>query len=355
MTKYLATAVCLLVIVVSVQSYRLGKAGHSVLPLPGFLSLSAPGQDAVDGHGGGSTAGTAATTEKNGESQQTAKSAGEKETTKPEGLETSAAHPGRKRGKIAHAATENTQPGRVSDREDARNRKTRKDNEWQELQARAQDAIQNGDYEAALALLANSIEQNPNNPKAYAALAQVYRNLGMTQEQIDLCLEWASQMPDSGMPHYLLARAYDQLGYKEQALSELAQFSDISSGNLEAYSKLAQMYRQMGMVQEEQAILASWASEAPMSPDAHRALADYYRRTGELNQAVAEYATVVELQPGNANAYVNLGDTYQRMGLWADAQAQYAAALEINPSGLDTYLRLASSYQIGRASCRERV
>jgi len=265
------------------------------------------------------------------------------EEPEEEGAEGTASNRGRGKRKGLHSAADTTAAkGKKRGGEDD-SKRARAVQRSKRLLNQARDAIHNGDFEAAQALLEESLEQDTKNRQAYRGLAQLQSKLGLSQEAMQTYRDWIEAMPGDALPHYMLATAYEQVGLDAEAYQELLQFSQISAGDLPSYPMTASLMRRLGMRAEEGATLEAWAQVAPESPDAHRALADYYRRRGNYGAAVSEYEEVAALMPGNVNARMNLANALERVGLHGDAQAQYLAALEMRPNDVAIRLQWAAS------------
>ena len=215
------------------------------------------------------------------------------------------------------------------------------------LLANARQGIEAGEYENALELLDQSIEADPLNGQAYRTLANLYRALGMTEEERQVYYDWMEASPRNSLPHYYLASTYQRLGMSGEALGELIQFLDVSAGDPTSYPLAASLYRRLGMPEEEGGILQTWVDGAPESAQAHGALASYYRRNRDYPAALNEYQIVLGLAPGNVGGHVGLATVYQQMGYHAEAQAEYLTALELRPGDLGVRMRLAESYRRG--------
>jgi tetratricopeptide (TPR) repeat protein len=206
-------------------------------------------------------------------------------------------------------------------------------------------AIDNGDYGRALELLAKSLETDPTNRQAYRSLAQLQRNLGLPEAELETLREWMDAMPGDALPHYELAAAHARQGQYDEAVASLRQFQEISQGSGSSYPMAASLYRRLGMHDEEGAALMAWSAADPDAADAYRALGDYYRRNGDFASAIAEYQQVLDIQPGNYEAHVNMANAYSRMGQYPEAVSQYMSAIDLRPGDLGARRQLADTYR----------
>ncbi len=211
--------------------------------------------------------------------------------------------------------------------------------------ASARQSLRQGDYASALAQLQTAEQSASLNGKEYKALAQAYNDLGMADEALRTYQDWSHAHPNDPQSYLSLARAYESLGMNTEAASQLALYQEMAGGKTDSYANAAALYRRLGMTSQEGALLSDWVGTSPGSTQAHLAMADYYRRTGNLPSAMAEYQSILQTAPGNVNAHMNLAQTYQQMGQYAEAQAVLVSALQLQPGNADIYLRLGESYR----------
>ena len=214
-----------------------------------------------------------------------------------------------------------------------------------QLYNQARKLIQTGSYEAAAAALEESIATDPSNASSYRTLGALYRQLGMTAEEMQVYADWSAARPEDPLAHYYLANAYLRMGADAEVLAELGQFQELSADNLAAYPMAASLYRRLGMPDAEGAVLAQWVDDVPQSFDARQALAQHYQRTGQPEYALAEYQAAVSLIPDNVQARANLAAAYARLDMFSQAQAEYGNAIALRPNDAGLHYQLAEMYR----------
>jgi tetratricopeptide (TPR) repeat protein len=214
-----------------------------------------------------------------------------------------------------------------------------------QLYNQARKLIQMGSYDAAAAALEESLVANASNASSYRTLGALYRQLGMTAEEMEVYADWSAARPEDPLAHYYLANAYLRMGADPDVLSELDQFQELSADNLAAYAMAASVYRRMGMPDAEGVVLEAWVDQVPQSFDARQALAQHYQRSGQYEAALAEYQAAVTLIPDNVQAHANLGSAYARVGLYSEAQTEYATAISLRPNDAGLHYQLAEMYR----------
>jgi tetratricopeptide (TPR) repeat protein len=212
---------------------------------------------------------------------------------------------------------------------------------WQE----ARDAREAGEYDRAVELLNESIEQDPLNKQAYRDLAGVYRTMGMQAEELQTYQDWIDASPNDPLAHYMAASAYERYGMDQEAYARVADFQRLNAGDVSTYPMAASMYSRLGMKDQQGAVLESWVSDVPGSLDARRALGQYYQSQGDHAAALAQYGAAAELVPGNAAAHVDMARAYTGLGEYDAAEGELMVATELRPDDLGIQLQLGKTRQ----------
>jgi tetratricopeptide (TPR) repeat protein len=179
----------------------------------------------------------------------------------------------------------------------------------------AEAAIDQGDREQAIRLLAAAIEANPEFTPAYTRLGELQFQGG----------DYAGAERTYASLVELEPRVFDHQYFHGLALHHLGRLSSA----IRAY-------------------LRALAIDS-MSFDAHLNLASAYLQLEEHAQALPYARRAVELEPDSGRAWANLGSAlaaHARQDTDLEAVRAYETAAEL--------IRITPD-QIGRASCRERV
>lgn len=214
-----------------------------------------------------------------------------------------------------------------------------------QLHVQGRKLIQQGDYDAAVMALQASIAADGTNASSYRALGALYRQLGMTTEELQLYADWSAARPEDALAQYYMASALLRMGADAEVLDALGRFEELSADNLAAYPMSASLYRRLGMPEAEGMVLEAWVDQVPQSFDARQALAQHYQRTGHHEAALAEYQMAVGLIPDNVQAHANLGSAYARLGFYPEAQTSYATAISLRPHDAALHYQLGEVYR----------
>ncbi len=212
-----------------------------------------------------------------------------------------------------------------------------------ELVRSAQELMKSGNVDPARAALQQSLRADPKNGTAWHQLAQIERQSGNAEAELNTYKQWAEAQPGEKLARYLAAEACIRNGMNDQALKYLTDFQELGRDDPQSSAMVAGLYEQMHMPAEQGEVLRQWASTAPDSPDAHRVLGDYYRQAGQSDLAVAEFQQMVALQPNDPNPYMQLGSTYMQMGKTDEALTQFLTAVSLRPNSTEALTRLAGA------------
>lgn len=163
-----------------------------------------------------------------------------------------------------------------------------------EVLLQADEQASAGNYDTALALFHDVLEDDPTSAPAYIGIGEVYIEQG----------SYAEAEPAFARAAKLEPRNFD------------AQFGHALS--LQMLKRFVEAVR-------------AYHRSLTIDPDSARAnlnLATTYLQMDEPNHAIVFAEKAVEVDPGNGPAWVNLGVAYERVDRWADAADAYVAASE---------------------------
>lgn len=203
--------------------------------------------------------------------------------------------------------------------------------------------LEDGNYEEALSLLDQSLEENPGDRRAYVNMARIYRMMGMEDEELGVYSDWAAAIPDSPEPHYHLARVYERMGFDGEAAAQVDAALALAGEDPRVFAQTALLYRRLGLREDERDILTEWVGSMPDSASAHVALGGHYTQMGDHEAALAEYRAASQLEPDNPQTHLGLASLYQDMNRFDDALDSLFAAAELRPDDPYIQFRIASS------------
>jgi len=199
----------------------------------------------------------------------------------------------------------------------------------------------NEQYDKAIELLTQGVEQVRNNAQLYSFLSVAYARSGDLQGSVDANLKVLESQPNNNGAMRNLALLYRDLGdmnlatqYAEQSIAAT------DPGNLAEVKALrqlaAQLYQTAGKL--DQAIVHYEAIRAldPQDVAALNVLANLYLTKQDLDRAVATLQALAELEPGNYEHPYAIAQILQQEGRFDEALRQAEQALALAPEEAKT-------------------
>ena len=179
------------------------------------------------------------------------------------------------------------------------------------LYSRARLASLEGDYPAALNLLRDAIELDPDSAFLHASLAEVKFKIGQVQEALEY-IDKAIKLDPSYRPPYLVA------------------------GSVMAAS---------GKDAEAVVYLRKAVELDPAKEDAYFQLAVSLTRLFEYEEAVSTLKALIKINSDSVLGYYYLGKTYGQMKLYREAVGYFSKTLELRPDFDQAAIDMAAAYE----------
>jgi predicted O-linked N-acetylglucosamine transferase (SPINDLY family) len=206
-------------------------------------------------------------------------------------------------------------------------------------------ANQTGHHQAAIDLIGQALEINPND-------ASYHSNRGNAQQklkQFDAAVSSYERAIEL-KPDY--ADAYSNRGISLQKLGKLDAAVDSYKSAIELCPDFAEAYSNLGnamieLKQFEDAI-ASYEKAIELKPDYYEGYSNRGNALHKLKQfesAVASYDKAIELKPDYADAFSNRGIALQKLKQFEAAVNSYEKAIELKPDFADAYANLGNALQ----------
>jgi len=253
-------------------------------------------------------------------------------------------------------------------------------------------ACQVRQYDAGLALIAESIALNPN-AIYYNNFGNMLCECGRLNEAIESYRQAVTLTPDYPEAHNNLGNALREARRPQASMLSCAQAIELRPGYAEAYNNLGNALQDM---QELDAAAASYSKAVTLKPDyaqAYNNLGNVQRALGRVDEAIASYRQAVSLMPqlriahhslglalrergslseaiaslrhglgdGDANAHNSLGSALRDAGELDEAIAQFEAAVALDPklaiahNNLGGALKQRRAFEAAIASCRRAL
>ena len=193
----------------------------------------------------------------------------------------------------------------------------------------AQANVTRGDFNAAISLLEQALQQQSNHKAARKALIQLLMRQARSKEAEDHIATFARLYPQETEPTFLRAALAFQNGQIPQAASFAQQCLERGDKRAEVYQLLAICeYLQQQYEQFELHINAA-AKHNPLDAEPHYHLGRYYFENKRYEAALARFTTVFKLQPDHYKAHYYAGLVYEGQYQWEQAKQAYQSCIGI--------------------------
>ncbi len=181
------------------------------------------------------------------------------------------------------------------------------------LQAQNKD-IENllfaGEYQKAIPLIEQQIQQNKNNSKLYFLLAKAYENSNQNKQAIDNYRKAIKLQPNYPVALFNLSSCLFRAGNYNATIDNLKKHNSITKNNLNGNLLLAKTYSTLG----------------------------------EYKKAIGIYNKLIKQDSTNANLYKLLGKTKSRQQDYLGATNAYLKSYKYNKTNLAVIIALAQNF-----------
>jgi tetratricopeptide (TPR) repeat protein len=169
---------------------------------------------------------------------------------------------------------------------------------FEELCARAREAVSTGNYVEARSLYSKAVTTSPESPDAHYGLATCCFMLQDLNSATNHFKEVTRLDPLRATAFINLGALYNRLGQQEEAIATLRKALQLDPRRAEGYYNLGVAYRHKGMI----------------------------------DLAIQAYREATRLNPRMADAFLNLGNLLLEAERYQDAIAAYQQALTVRPN-----------------------
>lgn len=237
----------------------------------------------------------------------------------------------------------------------------------------ATDALNSGNYAAAVNYAQQAVQAAPNDPQLWLLLGYAARMAGKSQLSIQAYQKGLHLAPSSLDALAGMARTYSNMGQRAEAIRLLTQVTNANTkrvddalmlgdlllqsqqydqsltvlGKAEQVSPsaraellMATSYRRLNQRDKANHYLELAKRRAPNNPDVRRALAAFYRESGDYASAIAALKPIANVSPA---IEAELAYTYQLAGKKDDAAKLYVEAADKAPKEFSLQISAAEA------------
>lgn len=199
----------------------------------------------------------------------------------------------------------------------------------QDFVVQADVALERGDVEEALAMLALAIERNPTLTVAHIRMGEIYESSG-DLESAESSYRTAAQVePRNFDAQYRHGFVLHQLARLGEAVRAYLRALSVRPNDFEANLNVSIAYLELG----EPSLAEPFASEAvrldPASGPARANLGNVLTELGRDNEAVLQYEAGAELMDLGSDLLMNLAQSLGRLGRYREMENTLDRAIEL--------------------------
>jgi tetratricopeptide (TPR) repeat protein len=192
-------------------------------------------------------------------------------------------------------------------------------------------AFQDGDVVRAIHALMQLIQLEPTNNQTRLALAQIYSDLGYSDDALALYIRAQQVAPEDPEICFHIGLIYFERKDYSQAVQDLQQAIALDPRMIKAHRLLASVYEAQSDLPNAYRQLREAAEAAPRDPDPPSDLGMLYLKEGKLAEAEKQFLKAVSLQENFEPARVGLAKTYRLMGRLPESLEQLSSVFREAP------------------------
>jgi Flp pilus assembly protein TadD len=192
-------------------------------------------------------------------------------------------------------------------------------------------AQRNQDYRSGVAIWTDTIDQRPQNVRAWNNLGYAYYKAGQVDSAIAYYQRATKLRPTYAMAHANWGNACIAQGRYNEAITHLSEALRLSPEDADAHNDLGFALQQLGDRSQAMVHFRAAIRAQPDHARAHYNLSVLFTDLGEFDQALQELQAVRRLLPDRPEILYKLGLLLSSHGRYAEACANFAEAVRLKP------------------------
>jgi len=206
-------------------------------------------------------------------------------------------------------------------------------------------AYEKGDYDQAIQLIQQYLQQKPADEQAYYYLGNCYFKKAEWDQAIEQYKKALGVKPKYWEAQVQLGYAYYQKGMYDEAESIFKDGLKTKEKG-EFYNGLGLVEMEKGMLKEADFSFRKAISFDEKSAEFHKHLGDANFKKGVLVIAIQEYQTALELDSSMVDIHINLAKAYLQQVRFNDAMEEFKTVIREDPKNKEAYLALGDIYML---------
>ena len=177
-----------------------------------------------------------------------------------------------------------------------------------------------------------------------AALAEVYRQSGQTEQAINYYRRFVRTRPDMAAGHFNLAALLIKKQNLPEAIVSLKQEIALEGHHPNSWYQLAQLYRATTQAPAAESAIRNALTLSQTTRDywiEYGNIVFLYHNLKQTQKALAIYKEVTRVLPAYPPAYFNLGLLQYRQGRYAEAVSSFRQVVQLSPEDQEAHQALA--------------
>lgn len=205
---------------------------------------------------------------------------------------------------------------------------------------------QQGQHNAAVALLQHAIAQDPDTVDGHSSLGEVLVAMGRNEEAVAACDQALAIDSEDPITHYNRGTALQALDRHADAVAAYEQAIAIERAFPAAHYNLGAALQALGQLDAAMAAYAEAVALKPGYARAHASLAGIQAQLGHFETAVTGFQKALEIEPGNLISLLGLASAYTRLARHAEAIACFEQAVAAKPDDKRAHIGLAEIHSL---------
>ena len=206
-------------------------------------------------------------------------------------------------------------------------------------------ALEKGEMDRGMELIARSLAINPNQPLALSNLGNALLSLGQPRRALD-SLERALRLKsDLGVAHYNRGNALRELGLVDLALASYDAALLLDCSHSRAMNNRGLVLQELGRFAEA---VSSFTQSSHLDPHFHapqKNLAAVLLKLDRPLEALTVSDRLLEKEPGDPDAHCGRGNALLALARLKEAVECYSRALQIDPKHADALMNRSTALQ----------
>ncbi len=219
----------------------------------------------------------------------------------------------------------------------------------------AVDMMEKHQFGAAVPTWKQTVELNPDDPRAHNNLGLALAGTGKTTEALVEYRRSLELNDQSSQTHNNYGSALAETGNIDEALAEFEKAVELNPDNGRAHSNLGGALSEKGRTAEALEHLRRGVELEPKFADGQNNLGAALARAGEPDEAILHLEQAVQLDPQSVGYRYNLGRVLAAKGRYADAIVQLEEASKLSGMGEPVILDMLAAMYAETGRYREAV